>query len=138
MKNNPYLIFLRNYLLFSLVFLGLIFTLNLFPVKEDLFLIALLDLGFVFIITLISGFSLVFAMKRSHLVFMSAISGGTLIKILFSLLFIYFMIKTFEGKVIEIVLVFFLLYSFFTVFEVYQLLYNLRPIFKGTNEREKP
>lgn len=123
------------YLIFSAIILAIIFIISLF-IDHQIFLILLYNFIYVWAITLGSGITLVLTFDKKHFSFMGALTGGTFLKIMLSLGFLFILVRSFDEKVLEIVLSFFFFYLVFTVFEVYQLLYNLRPILKRANNSE--
>ena len=125
--------FSSYYLLFGLLVAGASFVVYLLFNKPGS-VILWSTFSFNLLYNFLSGLLILNVASKKHASFMAALSGSIFMKMLFSLLLIFLLIKIYPNYKLEIVLSFFIFYLLFTLFEVFQLLYNLRPIF---NRKER-
>lgn len=124
-----------RFLIFGAIFPGAVLLSSYFltsPTFKIIFYNALFTWG----ISFISGTLVAMMAVKKHYHFMMSLMGSMILKMLISLLFLYLMIRQFPTEVLLIVLSFFAGYLISTIFEVFQLLHNLRPHFKKDKSRE--
>lgn len=127
--------FLKAYLIFSTV-IFLLFIPVYFLVPYPNGMLMFLNAAFLFLISLITGVALTQTFKSSHINFMLAMTGGTFSKLLIGPLFIFLLVSNFPEYTILTVFSFLGAYLFFTGFELFQLMRNLRPHFKKEEKSE--
>lgn len=126
---------LKSYLLFSLAVAVVVALIYPFVDATQGRLIAY-NLLFMFVITGISGGFLAITFNKQHTYFMGALGGSIFLKMFLSLGYLYILITTYRPEALLIIASFFLFYFLFTGFEVYQIMYKLRPQLKRNQTSE--